>query len=273
MRDLATVRADYAERVLTRAGLENDRLRAALAAVPREKFLGPGPWLMTGAGAYRRTETDDPAEVYSDALFALEPIHAINNGEPSAHAKWIDALDLKAGERVGHIGAGTGYYSAILAELVGAEGAVEAFEIYPDLAARARVALADRPNVRVHAVSGTAGKLPPVDAIYVNAGATAPSSVWLDALEEGGRLVFPLTGVRGSGGMLKLTRSGHGRWPARMISSAYFIDLVGARSPAQAQRVDEAFRRGGAAEVAGFLRDRLESDRDWLRGEGWRLTR
>jgi hypothetical protein len=73
--------------------------------------------------------------------------------------------------------------------------------------------------------------------------------------------------------MLKLTRSGQGRWPARMISGAAFVDLVGGRNPAESQRVEDAFRRGDAAEVRGFERGHGHGHRDWLRGDGWRLTR
>ena len=272
MSALASLRAEYADRVLSRAGVGNLRLLAAFATIPREKFFGAGPWLIADFGHYRRTETDDPREVYTDALFALDPIHSVNNGEPSAHAMWIAALDLKEGECVNHIGAGTGYYSAILAEMVNAHGVVEAFEIDPALAEKARATLADRANVRVHATSGAEGILPKADAVYVNAGASAPLPVWLDALTPGGRLVFPLTGGSGGGGMVCITRGSDGRWPARIISGAGFIDLVGGRTPEQARAVEDAFRRGGASEVRWLERDHRHGERDWLRGDGWRLT-
>jgi protein-L-isoaspartate(D-aspartate) O-methyltransferase len=272
-RDLETLRAKFADRIMERAGVGDARLKAAFAGVPREKFLGAGPWLMACGSAYQRTSSDDASEVYVDALLALDPIHAVNNGEPSAHAIWINALQLKAGDRVDHIGAGTGYYSAVLAERVGPTGFIEAYEIDPDLAARARRALADRPNVRVHAASGVDRMLEPADAIYVNAGASAPQSVWLDALNEGGRLVFPLTGAFGGGGMVRITRSSFDRWPAHVISGAAFIDLVGGRKPDEDRAATQAFLRGGASSVRWFLRDHLKSDRDWLRGDGWRFTR
>ena len=137
------VRERYARNVTAHAGVHEARLRAAFAAVPREKFLGPGPWNIARPrrGGYVMSESDDPSLVYVDALIALDAVRSVNNGEPSAHAAWIAALELKPGERVLHVGAGTGYYTAILAELVGPSGHVEAFEIDPALAVELPVAL------------------------------------------------------------------------------------------------------------------------------------
>ena len=53
-------------------------------------------------------------------LVAIDAERGINNGQPSLHAQSIAALELKEGETVVQIGAGAGYYTAILAELVGA---------------------------------------------------------------------------------------------------------------------------------------------------------
>ena len=187
---------------------------------------------------------------------------------------WIHALMLKPGERVNHIGAGTGYYTAILAELVGEAGRVEAFEIDRDLAARAENNLSDRGNVVVHAESGVDRALPPADAIYVNAGATEPNGAWLDALNDGGRLVFPLTGENGWGAMLCITRSEGARWPVKCVSGAGFINLIGARDAKTEAAVSAALRHSGAETARWFLRDDASGgEADWLRGEGWRFTR
>ena len=69
---------------------------------------------------------------------AIDPARGLNNGEPSFLAYLIDALELKAGEHVAHIGCGTGYYSAILAEVVGKKGRVTSVEIDQKLAVRAK---------------------------------------------------------------------------------------------------------------------------------------
>lgn len=51
-------------------------------------------------------------------LVSLDADKGINNGEPFLHAMWIGKVAPKPGETVTHVGAGTGYYTALLAQLV-----------------------------------------------------------------------------------------------------------------------------------------------------------
>ncbi len=95
--------------------------------------------------------------------------------------------------------AGVGYYTAIMAELVGPSGRVTGIEFDPELAARAKANFAGRPNVEILAGDGATVPFDPADVIYVNAGATRPAPAWLDRLKEGGRLVLPLTTAKGFG--------------------------------------------------------------------------
>ena len=141
---------------------------------------------------------------------------SINIGEPVLHARCLAALSLCEGETVLHIGAGVGYYTAILAHLVGPTGNVQAYEIASAIAARARENLARLPWVNVEARTGIADDLPKADAVYVNAGITQPSWAWLDALRPGGRLLFPLQDISGSGAILLIRRPQRGMiWPAK----------------------------------------------------------
>jgi protein-L-isoaspartate(D-aspartate) O-methyltransferase len=170
----------YADLITTSAGAgKNERLKDAFASTPRERFTGTGPWKVFVAGNYIETPTDDPAFLYQDVLVALAPERRINNGQPVLHAINLAALNVKRGEKVLHVGAGTGYYTALLARLTGAAGAVVAYEIEHDLAQNAIRNLSDFPNVTVQERSGSEAPLPVCDAIYVNAGATAPLNVWL----------------------------------------------------------------------------------------------
>jgi protein-L-isoaspartate(D-aspartate) O-methyltransferase len=145
--ELAIVRRAYAKQILAAARISDPRLRAAFAAVPREDFLGPGPWLgFRMPGFYQPTVDADPVLLYVNELFGLVAERRINNGQPSLHAALLAAAAIQAEDHVVHIGAGTGYYTAIMSVL---GGRVTAVEYEPVLAARAGVNLARFGNTRV----------------------------------------------------------------------------------------------------------------------------
>src|SRR5579885_1998222 len=129
---LTRLRRAYAEEVAKIAGLTYVPAIEAFAAVPRERFLGPGPW-RTGLGSDAITPDDDPAHIYKNVLVSLVLEKRLNNGEPSYWAMAFEAIRPAAGERAIHVGAGTGYYTALLAEMVGRQGSVTAIEFEPDL--------------------------------------------------------------------------------------------------------------------------------------------
>jgi protein-L-isoaspartate(D-aspartate) O-methyltransferase len=265
---LANCRAAYAHEVLARYGTSDPAVEAAFAKVPREAFLGPPPWSFGTGGPSSWARSSDPEALYQDVLVALDRAKGINNGQPSLHALCIAALHLARTDHVLHIGAGTGYYTAILAELA---GWVDAFEIETGLAAQAAQNLAPWPNVTVHAQSAVGRKLPDADAIYVSAGATHPDPFWLDALRDGGRLLFPLTGDDMWGGMLLVTRQGPG-FAARFVSQCGFIDCAGLRDPVAATRLREVFRAGGKDQVRSLTRQPPPGATVWFAGDGWYLS-
>ena len=106
-------------------------------------------------------------------MIGILPKRNLNNGQPSLHAALIAAAAPQPREHVLHIGVGVGYYTAILAELVGATGRVTAIEFDAELAARATANLAQ--HVRAVHGDGTRIAFAPADVIYVNAGATRPA--------------------------------------------------------------------------------------------------
>jgi len=240
--------------------------------VPREDFAGPPPWRIGSGGLFGQTTGDDPARLYDDVLIAIDARRGINNGQPSLHAQAIDALGLKEGETVVQIGAGAGYYTAILARLVGPQGRVVAYEIEPDIAERAKANLARYSRVEVRARSGVED-LPKADAIYVNAAASHPPRAWLDALKVGGRLLFPLQAAHSTGAMLLVTRAERGEaWPARFLAGVVFIACEGAQDPTIGRKLDAAFRRGGSGAVRSLRLGGAPSRSDWLSGDGWALS-
>jgi protein-L-isoaspartate(D-aspartate) O-methyltransferase len=267
------LRSFYASLICAAAGIRDPRIEQAFATVRREPFAGPGPWRITvGGHAYVETPTDDPAFIYQNTLIALDPTRHINIGQPSAHAFWLDSLAFKQGESVLQVGVGTGYYTAIIAHLVGADGLVHAYEIDEDLAAKARENLQDLAQVDVQSRSGIADDLPKVDVIYVCAGITQPSWSWLDALRPGGRLLFPLQSTDGVGGMLRLRRPHHGlSWQAKFVSRASFIGCVGLQDEDAGRRLKEAFSSHWD-QVRSFRIDDARDDTCWFAGDGWWLS-
>jgi protein-L-isoaspartate(D-aspartate) O-methyltransferase len=247
-------------------------LEAALASTPREQFVGQPPWKIFTRSGYVATPSDDPALLYQDVVVSLGGDGPFNNGQPTLHAFCIAALDPKRGERVVHVGAGTGYYTTLLAKLVGETGAVDAYETEQEFAQRATDNLAEFPFVAVHARSGAEEPLPECDVLYVNAGATGPLDVWLDALLPTGRLLFPMTPAEGAGAMLLVTKQDDGGFAARFLLQVQFVPCVGARDEKTAQRLTEAFRSNEWSRVRSLHRNDAPDASCWFAGEGWWLS-
>jgi protein-L-isoaspartate(D-aspartate) O-methyltransferase len=273
-------RRRYAEELRFTARLGSRAVIDAFATVPRERFFGPGPWRALSPmalGEYWTTEDADPRHLYHDVLIAIDEERRLNNGQPSLWARMYDSLDLSDGAHVVHVGAGTGYYSAILAEIVGRAGRVTAIEIDPALAARASENLATWPQTTVIASNGfTFCPDRAADAIIVNAGVTNLSSTWLDALAaDGGRLLVPLTNAEWWGCFVIVTRLGSSpdRYRARFAGRVGVIPCIGGRDAAAEERLKAALARGDFTAIRSLRRPPEEPDDTcWLAGEGWWLS-
>jgi protein-L-isoaspartate(D-aspartate) O-methyltransferase len=269
---IAAHRAFFAHLMAARAGVAADsELAAAFQSTPRERFVGGPPWRILTHDGFVEAPGDDPAFLYQDVVVSLGT-YGLNNGEPGLHAMCIAALRPQKGDRIVHVGAGTGYYTTILAKLVGEHGRVDAYEIEPGLYRRAAANLAPLPQVRLHERSGAVAPLPACDVLYVNAGATEPLAVWLDALKAGGRLLFPLTPDDGAGAMLLIARTDGEAWAARFLFQAQFVGCIGARDMAGERRLAEAFRHRSWSKVKSLRRDDAPDESCWLAGAGWWLS-
>lgn len=220
-------RARYAETITRAAWVTDPRIERAFAMIPREGFLPPPPWTVFPPGGFFKRPTSDPKELYDDVLVVLDPRRGVNNGQPSLHAAWIAAVDPRPGETVVHVGAGSGYYTAILGVLVVPGGAVQAYEIDSQLAHLAARNLACLDHVAVLGESAVGHALPEADLVYVNAGVTAPDAGWLRALKPGGRLIFPWQ-PSGPGGVTLMVRREAGGFAAKPTLSVGFISCEGA---------------------------------------------
>jgi protein-L-isoaspartate(D-aspartate) O-methyltransferase len=94
------------------AGIRDRRVETAFAAVPRQHFLGRGPWpILRWNRGYVPTPSRNPVYIYDDVLIGIVPERHLNNGQPWLHVLLIASAAPKVG-----------YYSAILAHLVGRRG-------------------------------------------------------------------------------------------------------------------------------------------------------
>lgn len=270
--DIVQARSRYASAIASAPGVDDPRVAKAFETVPREHFLGPGPWMILGREGYIESATASPTLLYDDIVVALAPEKRINNGQPSLHARCLSAARVQPGEQVLHIGCGAGYYSAILSELVSQSGAVTAWDVEPTLADTARRNLSRWTNVSVTLRSGTAPPIPESDIIYVCAGCTQPLREWVNALPDGGRLLFPLTPGWDYGGMLMITRDAH-RYRAEFVCRCSFIPCIGGSSAVKQAAVREAFERSSMDRVSGLhFGDGTGRDDAWLVGDGWWLS-
>jgi len=263
----------FAQLIAAKVGISAEsELVAAFASTPRERFVGKPPWKIFTRNGYLETPSDDPALLYQDVVVSLDSEGPLNNGEPTLHALCLSALALRKGEKVVHVGAGTGYYTTLVAKLVGEGGTVDAYEINAALAQRASDNLSGFPHVRVHSRTGSEGLLPRCDVLYVNAGATAPLAVWLDSLNLGGRLLFPLTPDEGYGAMLLITRKEDALYAAKFLFQAQFVPCLGARNQSEGQRLAEAFRNHSWSKVKSLRRNDIPDSSCWFSGRGWWLS-
>jgi protein-L-isoaspartate(D-aspartate) O-methyltransferase len=278
--DLAGIRRTYARQILSSVHVVSPALEDAYATVKREDYLGPGPWSIFRWTGYETVSGDDPTPLYDDVLVGIIPERQLNNGQPSGHAMWIAAADPRRGEHVVHIGAGVGYYTAILAHLAGSSGRVTAIECDPGLATRAKANLTHLPYVTLLQGNGAEIPLDPADVIYVSAGTTRPVDGWLDALTEGGRLVLPLTtnayfgdaGRPPQGAMFRIERRGDDYF-VRVVSGAAFIPGEGMRDAESEAALAAGFAKGSPETVTRLYRtDDVPEEQSWVRAPGWTLA-
>jgi protein-L-isoaspartate(D-aspartate) O-methyltransferase len=285
--EVAEVRAAFARALRERNPEIGARIEAAFAAVPREEFLGRGPWLtLPDSAGYRSTPDADVRHVYQDVAIALDAARLLNNGSPGFLARVIAALEVREGDRVAHIGCSTGYYSAILAETVGPSGRVIAVELAPDLVERARRGLQRWRQIEVRHADGVGQPTEPVDVIFAHAGVTHPQPRWLEMLAPGGRLALSLTAIlppsrirriiRDHAGWVLIVKRGERGWSARFLELIGVQAMLGGRDAAIQARLREAYarERGERPPVASLrLEPHAQEASCWLHEQRFCLSR
>jgi protein-L-isoaspartate(D-aspartate) O-methyltransferase len=204
----ARARARMVERQLRRRGIGDERVLAAMEAVPREEFV-PG-------------SVRDRA--YADSALSIGAEQTIS--QPWIVAAICQAMELSGSELVLEVGTGSGYSAAILSRLAGHVVSVERHRALSDGAARVLRSL-EVTNVELVVGDGSLGApdRAPFDAIAVHATAPAAPPALLDQLAEGGRLVVPIA-EREADRLTVLRRHG-GEIAGETIGPCRFVPLIG----------------------------------------------
>lgn len=188
--------------------IKDELVLRAFARVPREMFV----------------PTSLKQLAYDDRPLSIG--HGQTISQPYMVALMTRALELTGGEKILEIGTGSGYQSAILAEIA---GAVYSVERIPELAESARLVLDQLgyQNIYIHAAGDLLGwpEQSPYDAIIVTAGAPALHDSLIEQLKIGGRMVIPV-GTRWEQDLLRVTRGKSGN-EIENLGGCRFVPLLG----------------------------------------------
>lgn len=208
--DFSVARRRMVEQQIIARGVTDQRVLDAMLQVPRHLFI----------------ETGLQGHAYSDASLPIGEKQTIS--QPYMVAAMSAALELKGHERILEIGTGSGYQSAILAQLAKRVYSIERISL---LAGRARKVLDQLclSNVNIKVGDGTIGwrDQGPFDGILVAAGAPEVPSEYLEQLEVGGKLVLPV-GDREQQILMRITRLENGSFKREQMMGCRFVPLIGA---------------------------------------------
>ena len=189
-------------------GIKDQRVIEAMQKVPRHQFV--------------------PQELVHEAYndYPLSIGHNQTISQPYIVAFMTEALDLKGDEKVLEIGTGSGYQTAILAELCKQVYTVERIKELLENAKK-RLDKMGYNNIMFKAFDGTLGwdEYKPYDAIIVTAGAPNIPYPLVEQLKEGGRLVIPI-GDRFMQNLIKVTKKGK-TIEQKSLGGCRFVDLIG----------------------------------------------
>ncbi|MDD5100346.1 MAG: protein-L-isoaspartate(D-aspartate) O-methyltransferase [Syntrophales bacterium] len=192
-------------------GISDQRLLKAIEKIPRHLFVDEG--LIDQA--------------YNDNPLPIDRQQTIS--QPYIVALMTEAMELTGREKVLEIGTGSGYQTALLAELAERVFSIERIAVLAAGARRVLDAL-NHYNVAIRVGDGTYGwrEESPFDAILVTAGAPSIPKILIEQLTIGGRLVIPV-GSRHSQTLLKLTRLSEDPEDVKRedLGGCRFVDLIG----------------------------------------------
>jgi protein-L-isoaspartate(D-aspartate) O-methyltransferase len=203
----ASLRQRMVDSQLRGRGISDQRVLNAMARVPRHEFA---------------------PEAYRDQTYEDHPL-PIGEGQtisqPYIVALMLDVLALSPSDRVLEVGTGSGYLTALLAELAAEVVSVERHAALAD-AARDLLARMGYGNVEVNIGDGSLGfpEGAPYDAIIVSAAAADVPGALLAQLREGGRMIIPVGSADSQQLQLIRMENGHPRITLRELCR--FVPLI-----------------------------------------------
>ena len=210
MTDFAAEREAMVERQIASRGITDPAILEAFRAVPREAFVSD--------------ELRDAA--YGDHPLPIEAGQTIS--QPYIVALTIKAAEIKCGDKVLEVGAGSGYAAAVIGCIA---GRVIAVERQPELAAIASERMRRLGFDHVEVVEGDGSRgfsaEAPFDAIVSAASGSHVPEPWIDQLADGGRIVMPVGGPDHVQKLVKVSKGTGGRLITEDLGAVRFVLLIG----------------------------------------------
>ena len=183
----------------------------AFKAIPREKFV---------------------MENYKERAYEDSPLPILLGqtiSQPSTVLKFLDALDVKLGNKVLEIGSGSGYNTALLSKLVGTKGFIYSTEIAEPLAefARNNIKKIKIKNVEILRIDGSQGLMEkePFDRIILTVACSKIPDVLIDQLKTGGILVAPVGPIYAQN-LVRLKKTSK-RISEKILGQYQFVPMTG----------------------------------------------